>query len=979
MSKFWAQSSSDEESEVESSSSEEEVRRPTTTGNRWAFDSDSDSEDEKRVVKSAKEKTWESMKTSIGKLRNAMKIHDWSEIQNYFDALTREYEKPKTRATVAAEGNPAFFIKLLADLEDFLNETVRDKAAQKKMKPANVRAFNRMKLNLKKHNKNFEEEILRFREHPEEFQVEEEESDESGSESDSDDSSDSDSDSDDDSDSDASEDEDEDEGSDDDSESGSDDDSDDSMFGSDSDSSSSSSDSEEEGVSKRLRWVKKDTSQTTVRRERRQDKEPRVKQVRKRRDSEEGPIRTAYRYEEALTVEDIDKRLKELTQLRPKKREESRKYLRHLEGLAKAAVRFGPKKEIQVAMHVVRGKFDNQKIMYDFLDVESWRSCYRYLLRVMTILEENPKLYLGAPVAEDVADTMTSVALGAVEAAAAADENCIPVVGTVGAFTDRLRDEYVKSLQGISAGTHEYERRRYDEGLLVKLAEKVQAYYLRTNDLSSAAAAALLQVEHTYYMHDTHAALIRRTHTYLETWGEFECLHPAANSNNSQSVAKIDVRTTHPAAALGKPAVDTSAIDAVEPAQRMQELCSFVYAHGAERSKARALLAHVFYLAHHDQYHTARDMFFISHIQDSIDRADPDTQVAFNRTLVQLGLSAFRLGYIQKAYDCLHPLYVKGAALHTPIRRLLAQGLSTRFERDSEQERLERRRLVPNHMHLSVELIESVYFVSTLLLELPLIAKGDYHRTSNQRFVKMLERHLSRQRTGEAGERIGMGPPENTQDHIIAGAVALLKGDWKRCTTHILGLPSWNHLSGVGTIDRVKANLEESIKREGVRTYLLRFSQHYESMSLDHLCEMFELPEANIRKVISKMIFEKQLAAAWDNPPDVIVFFKSEPSVLHDAASVFAERFVHMVEANERLLDARTGVYGYKDDWTSRESRYRTSDPQKQWVQQSRRALHGKYATAQRQPRRGPQGGQHQHRPARRGSGGFRETARPHN
>lgn len=139
-----------------------------------------------------------------------------------------------------------------------------------------------------------------------------------------------------------------------------------------------------------------------------------MKQVRKRRDTEEGPVRTAYRYEEALTAEDVDKRLKELTQLRPKKREESRRYLRHLEGLAKAAARFGPRKEIQVAMHVVRAKFDNQKIMYDYLDVESWRSCYRYLLRVMTILEQNPKLYLGAPVAEEVADTITSVALGAV-------------------------------------------------------------------------------------------------------------------------------------------------------------------------------------------------------------------------------------------------------------------------------------------------------------------------------------------------------------------------------------------------------------------------------------------------------------------------------------------------------------------------------------------------------------------------------------
>jgi hypothetical protein len=65
---------------------------------------------------------------------------------------------------------------------------------------------------------------------------------------------------------------------------------------------------------------------------------------------------------------------------------------------------------------VVRAKFDQQKIMYDYMDVDSWRSCYRYLVRVMTILEQHPKLYLGAPTAEDVADGVTSVTLGAVRA-----------------------------------------------------------------------------------------------------------------------------------------------------------------------------------------------------------------------------------------------------------------------------------------------------------------------------------------------------------------------------------------------------------------------------------------------------------------------------------------------------------------------------------------------------------------------------------
>src|SRR3546814_14237747 len=102
-------------------------------------------------------------------------------------------------------------------------------------------------------------------------------------------------------------------------------------------------------------------------------------------------------------------------------------------------------------------------------------------------------------------------------------------------------------------------------------------------------------------------------------------------------------------------------------------------------------------------------------------------------------------------------------------------------------------------MHISLDLIEAVYYVCTLLLELPFIAKGDDHRTSNQRFVNMPERQLTRQRTGEVADRVGdrgMGPPETTPDHIIAGALPLLKGAWRLCTSHLRGLSSRNHISG---------------------------------------------------------------------------------------------------------------------------------------------------------------------------------------
>jgi translation initiation factor 3 subunit C len=673
--------------------------------------------------------------------------------------------------------------------------------------------------------------------------------------------------------------------------------------------------------------VKKVDVQTTRKDKERKEK-PKKDQTKKEDKIEERP-RVA-RMDEGLTGDELQQKVRELTRSRGKKKNEDAKQvvLRQLEGLAKGAVSFGPVLEIQVSLSVIRARFDNQRIIDSFMDLQSWRACYRYLYRIMTLLEliyettNQSDVEILAPTTND--DTVSTrhsalcvlTCLGVIEQMVESETTKSSAEAIIASFTIRLKDEYVKALQGTNPGTHEYEQRRYDEGLLVKLAEKVQAYYVRKNDMTTAAVVALMQIEHTYYMHDSRATLTRRTQAFLETWGEFKYLHPACNSVHAQNVRVFDVSTMHPASVLGKPTFEATEVEGfVEPTRRLQELCTFVYKHGDEKSevKHRALLMHVFYLAHHDEFCKARDMFLMSHLQDGIDKAAPVTQILYNRTLTQLGLSAFKLGDIQKAFDCLHPLYTRIGSGFSNVKKLLGQGFSNRHDRDAEQERLERRRQVPSHMQMVMDLVDSVYMTSTLLLELPYVARGAYHQLNNQRFIKMLEKRVGRQKgTPDMLDRLGSGPPENTQDHVIAGAAALLKGDWQRCRQYVVNLPAWSFYSGQGTADRVRSMLEEKIKCEGLRTYMLRFSQHYDSVSLQQLCDMFELDERMVKKVVSKMVFAKELSAGWANPPTSLVLFKTEPSPLQDASVTFAERAAHMVESNERLMDARAGGYGYK-------------------------------------------------------------------
>lgn len=150
-----------------------------------------ESEDEVRVVKSQKDRAWDSMKEGIGRIRNARKNSDWPLIQDEFANVNKMIEKSKM--LILKDGLPKFYIKMLAEVEDHVQLALKDKEGIKKMKAVVSRALNQMKLQVRKHNDNYKNEIADFRAHPEKYQEEEEEEESSseessGSESDSEDS-----------------------------------------------------------------------------------------------------------------------------------------------------------------------------------------------------------------------------------------------------------------------------------------------------------------------------------------------------------------------------------------------------------------------------------------------------------------------------------------------------------------------------------------------------------------------------------------------------------------------------------------------------------------------------------------------------------------------------------------------------------------------------------------------------------------------
>lgn len=158
-SRFWAGgSSSEEESEISDISDVEATNQTQrAAASRWAVQSDSDSEEEARVVKSAKERSAEAIGKSCRTIKDAIKNDDYVSIQTEFDLLLKHIEKGKK--LIDSQGYPKIYIQTIVQLEDMVHKIGNNRVEQKKLGKENNKALVRIKGKLKKHTEIIQKEL----------------------------------------------------------------------------------------------------------------------------------------------------------------------------------------------------------------------------------------------------------------------------------------------------------------------------------------------------------------------------------------------------------------------------------------------------------------------------------------------------------------------------------------------------------------------------------------------------------------------------------------------------------------------------------------------------------------------------------------------------------------------------------------------------------------------------------------------------
>lgn len=978
--KFWGEESDSSSSSDSSSESDSPVANAATAGRapakRWAEQSSSDDDDNaprKREVKSTTDKRFDQMQKAIKDMKNHMNIDDFASVTQDFEAILKMLERVKKLANY--EGHPpSMFVQMLLRVEKFVEDThesqgrIKRKEEEGKLLNQNrSTAFNTLRARIRKTLRNdFQELVDDAKENPDKYKVDEaaaaSESDSSSSSSDSDSSGSGSSDS---------------ESSDSDSSDSSSSSGSSSGSSSASGSSGSSTDDEDAAREKKmLKWVI--TSKVQIKKDLKKakwkigdavevvgdqkelfgkeseslqeslkdhkelfgkvagnlsdDKYPVellakdgkniwdqdgstvtvelpdtcLKKDERKKKKARGPTHNetavavgqdaatpaGQKKEKELTPEELRKKVSEIAAKRGRKGFDRKNFASELMELMAHAQKIGPLPQLHIYCSLVSADFDGAGHAFDAMKISLWNEAIAKVTDMLPLIQESHQAHIATG-----GDTQPEKAEEEEDGGSTHPRMQELFVH----FIEQLDDELYKALQfTVDVYGSEYNDILANSSKFLILLRRALKFFENTNQSMPLGSLALRVIEHLHYKPDVLNKLVYGAigSSMVPEEEKGEWVWP----ENSRSYIASLCQFVHD----GQCDDEESMVD-------------------HPRMKKRASLCQAYHLALHNHFHEARDMLLLGNLWDKAMESEVHTQILYHRVVAQMGLCAFRIGKMMEAHSFLAEL-----CMHNKARVLLAQGLdyNKNGDRTPQQERDERLRQLPYHMHINIEIMESAHHICAMLLEVPNLAMQSIDPTNKKIHSKVLRRALD-----YFDKQQFCGPPENNKEAVVTAAKALQKGEWDGAWQAIEDLKLWSHIvpgqneAGSETKEQMKNELKEmvklKIKETALRTYLFAYASIYDAFHLDRLVDMFKLPAhgpGSVHSIVSKMMIKEEITAFWhadeqesDQPKYYILMQHSEPTPLQRLALSLADKGAQAVDNNERLVTQKTGDFGFKD------------------------------------------------------------------
>jgi translation initiation factor 3 subunit C len=480
------------------------------------------------------------------------------------------------------------------------------------------------------------------------------------------------------------------------------------------------------------------------------------------------------------------------------------------------------------------------------------------------------------------------------------------IVGSIASFVERLADELSSHLLYIDTNSTEYIALLKDDSKLYSIIVRAQTYLsqiIPSNKLGEIDGDQLCRIiikrlESIYYKPVKLVIL-----SELNAWSSL-----AIEENN---VSKI----------VSSEASELSNVKQTNTL--MDSLCSHLYnfSTGIQSSvyRKRAALMQAYYYSISSQFFRARDILHLTHVQTTIHTSEPGVQVLFNRAIVQLGLAAFRAGLVEESQTILNEVVT---SQHT--RDLLGQGRIYYSSNSSETGAAEKNKFVPFHMHINIELVDAVYYISSLLVEVPLMALQSYQgstpgainyaNSEAQSQAQNIKKNVSRsfKRILDYTERqYFQGPAEETRDSVFEAYNELVRFNWKSASKILSELRVWGMMPGISVINADGKNGDElltemlvkSCKIQSLKTWIYVNSGLIKNYSVRKLASRFEINEEMVTSTIGGLIYREEIRAhlKFNENGSKTIIFETKEDGMGNIIRDLTERVNSILERNEKL------------------------------------------------------------------------------